>query len=146
MPLNIASTKIATIYHNVNFVSRYLGGWNPGSYVVSCTVESLQATIIFIPVKSPWIFPGAPLKVNGPPGNIQGNLDRYESNSPLVSRYRFLIMLGSLLVNTYVMYCFQDTKIPAILSIYPEKMSCKSSNICVLFEIALYATSNQINV
>ena len=27
-----------------------------------------------IPVKLPWIFPGAPLKINGAPGNIQGNL------------------------------------------------------------------------
>ena len=27
-----------------------------------------------IPVKLPWIFPGAPLKVNGVPGNIQGNV------------------------------------------------------------------------
>ena len=25
----------------------------------------------------PWIFPGAPLKANGVPGNIQGNLDNY---------------------------------------------------------------------
>ena len=31
-----------------------------------------------IPVKLPWIFPGAPLNFNGAPGNIQGNLDRYE--------------------------------------------------------------------
>ena len=28
-----------------------------------------------IPVKLPWIFPGAPLKINGAPGNIQGNDD-----------------------------------------------------------------------
>ena len=27
-----------------------------------------------IPVKLPWIFPGAPLNFNGAPGNIQGNL------------------------------------------------------------------------
>ena len=27
---------------------------------------------------SPWIFLGAPLIFNGSPGNIQGNLDRYE--------------------------------------------------------------------
>ena len=27
-----------------------------------------------IAVKLPWIFPGAPLKINGAPGNIQGNL------------------------------------------------------------------------
>ena len=29
---------------------------------------------ISIPVKLPWIFPGAPLKFNGAPGKIQGNL------------------------------------------------------------------------
>ena len=27
-----------------------------------------------IPAKLPWIFPGAPLKINGASGNIQGNL------------------------------------------------------------------------
>ena len=31
-------------------------------------------------MKLPWIFPGAPLKVNGAPGNIQGNLDGYVSD------------------------------------------------------------------
>ena len=30
------------------------------------------------PVKLPWIVPGAPLTFHGAPGNIQGNLDRYE--------------------------------------------------------------------
>ena len=30
-------------------------------------------------VKLPWIFPGAPLKFNGAPGNIQGNIYRYAS-------------------------------------------------------------------
>ena len=30
----------------------------------------------------PWIFPGAPLKVNGAPGNIQGNFDRYRYTIP----------------------------------------------------------------
>ena len=29
---------------------------------------------IHIPVKLPWIFPGAPLKINGAPRNIQDNL------------------------------------------------------------------------
>ena len=28
---------------------------------------------VFMPVRVPWIFPGAPLKVNGAPWNIQGN-------------------------------------------------------------------------
>ena len=28
----------------------------------------------YIPVKLPWIFPGAPLKINRVPGNIQGHL------------------------------------------------------------------------
>ena len=36
-----------------------------------------------IPAQSLWIFPGAQLKVNGPPGYIQGNL-----------RGMFCIMLG----------------------------------------------------
>ena len=29
---------------------------------------------VYIPVKLPCIFPGAPLKVSGAPGNFQGNL------------------------------------------------------------------------
>ena len=32
------------------------------------------------PGKLPWIFPGAPLTFNGAPGNIQGNIDRYNSS------------------------------------------------------------------
>ena len=31
-----------------------------------------------IPVKLPWIFPGAPLNFNWAPRNIQGNLDGYD--------------------------------------------------------------------
>ena len=34
---------------------------------------STQFTL-HMPVKLPWIFPGAPLKINGAPKNIQGNL------------------------------------------------------------------------
>ena len=36
---------------------------------------------INIPVKLPWIFPGAPLKFNGATENIKGNLDRYRQIS-----------------------------------------------------------------
>ena len=36
-----------------------------------------------IPVKLPWIFPGAPLIFNGAPGNIHGNLDRYDVSEML---------------------------------------------------------------
>ena len=31
-------------------------------------------SVNLIPVKLPWIYPGAPLNFNGAPGNIQGNL------------------------------------------------------------------------
>ena len=39
--------------------------------------EMRQMEICFLcfrAVQLPWIFPGAPLKINGTPGNIQGNL------------------------------------------------------------------------
>ena len=34
-----------------------------------------------IPVKLPWLFPGAPWNFNGAPANIQGNLDRYATTA-----------------------------------------------------------------
>ena len=39
--------------------------------------DSFNSNPEYIPVKLPWIFPGAPLNFNGDPGNIQGNLDRH---------------------------------------------------------------------
>ena len=36
---------------------------------------TIQSNII--PVKLPWIFPGAPLIFSGASGNIQGNVDKY---------------------------------------------------------------------
>ena len=39
---------------------------------VNCARET--AFIFDTPVKLSWIFPGAPLKINGSPGNIQGDL------------------------------------------------------------------------
>ena len=35
--------------------------------------------VSFIPVKLPWIFPGAPLTFNEAPGNVQGNLTGMKS-------------------------------------------------------------------
>ena len=46
----------------------------------SCTKQSVSLSYLlmawahFRAVKLPWIFPGAPMKVNGAPWNIQGNL------------------------------------------------------------------------
>ena len=56
--------------------------------IVLCAASSFFANIINsasrsevsrIPVKLPWIFPAAPLKINGAPGNIQGNLTAMQS-------------------------------------------------------------------
>ena len=43
-----------------------------------CHSHDIAVMCFAIPVKLPWIFPGAPLTCNGAPGNIQGYLDRYD--------------------------------------------------------------------
>ena len=59
-----------------------------------------------LPVKLPWIFPGAPLIFNGASRNIQGNLDRY-ANTKLIffqsinSAYKRLTHWGQV---THILY------------------------------------------
>ena len=50
-------------------------------FIRQCQMEATQWPISLLwsacsrckPIELPWIFPGAPLKINGAPGNIQGN-------------------------------------------------------------------------
>ena len=51
------------------------GMWQIHAILTTCDYTWLEQRYKnTIPVKLPWIFPGAPLKVNEAPGNIQGNL------------------------------------------------------------------------
>ena len=75
------STKLLTdrqlIYHHCLMKKKDIFIRDNALKIVYCvhfddyTVEFLGNPI---PVKLPWIFPGAPLNFNGAPGNIQGNL------------------------------------------------------------------------
>ena len=54
----------------------------PNRVVLGPVLQSIPAWLWhiitnLIPVKLPWIFSEAPLKINRAPGNIQGNLDMY---------------------------------------------------------------------
>ena len=60
-------------YMLTNCIIRYV----PRGGYIHCAVISESGLLSYYfnrAVKLPWIFPGAPLKVNGAPGNIQGNL------------------------------------------------------------------------
>ena len=52
--------------------------------------------------KLPWIFPGAPLRINGAPGNIQGNLTgvRVILFSLVLSQFRFTGLCQHLFVHS----------------------------------------------
>ena len=52
--------------------------------IVFSPLLALKAQGTHIPLKLPWIFPGAPLNFNGAPGNIQGNPDRHVAWWPLL--------------------------------------------------------------
>ena len=45
---------------------------------IACLCQSIEINNKYIPVKLCWIFPGAPLIFNRAPGNIKGNIDKYE--------------------------------------------------------------------
>ena len=70
-----------------------------------------------IPVKLPWIFPGAPLKINGASGNIQGNLTSIRSAHTTIVCKQFKVncnMMTSSNGNIFSVfsYLFCDRRIP----------------------------------
>ena len=65
-----------------------------------------------IPVKLPWIFPGAPLKINGAPGNIRSNLTG--------------------------MKCTQWTKQATGLDAWASRVKCPARFVSHLHEICIY--------
>ena len=79
--------------------------WSQFSYIVmawadkywerwsglACRSWKRRRQVGCIPVKLPWIFRGAPLKFNGAPGNIQGNLTGMIN--PRRSSYRLIFMI-----------------------------------------------------
>ena len=73
--------KIAQTESYLRHIAEHQASWGTTSSVL-IIIHTCRVTLdilskiddIIIPVKIPWIFPGAPLKINGAPGNIQGNL------------------------------------------------------------------------
>ena len=73
--------------------------WSAGSIESRCLKASpnLKHTAC-IPVKLPCLFPGTPLKINGAPGNIQGNL-RYVSVQHFLSN---TLLILNAIINAYI--------------------------------------------
>ena len=66
------------------------GGESEQTKILSYDLPKSRNFAKILPVQLPWIFSGAPLKVNGASGNIQGNLTAiYARSGSKISQYPF---------------------------------------------------------
>ena len=85
-----------------------------------------------LPVKLPWIFPGAPLIFNGAPGNIQGNLTGMD-----IPAFHATLYLA-LMIKSKGVCCILKQNDHVVTGISCYLYLFKNDIICILWQYYIY--------